>query len=187
MVKSFGDSRGLKVALLAHCILNQNSVVAGLARERAMILDLIKVLNELGVGVIQLPCPELMHSGLRRFWQVKEQYGSVGFRKYCRVLAEGVADVVEEFSRNGVEVVALIGIAGSPSCGIRTTTSGDWMGDPRGATSKSKVPGAGVFMEELMEELRRRGVDVKVIEELDYSDIEGSVERIEGKIRECVG
>lgn len=174
------DPRSGKVALVAHCILNQNSIVPGLARREAMVIELIELLNELGVGIIQLPCPETLYAGLRRFWQVKEQYDNVGFRSFCRKLATTVKDYVAEYLRNGYELVAIIGVSGSPSCGVkRTTSSSKWLGNPREAGDEVKVEGMGVFMEELCRVLGRYGYLEEVpLLEIRYSDIEGSVAEI---------
>jgi len=51
----------------------------------------------------------------------------------------------------------IVGLAGSPSCGVITTSSGYTGGLP-GAAEHAHVAGRGVFMEELLAELTRRGV-----------------------------
>ncbi|MDK2463435.1 MAG: hypothetical protein QI223_01485 [Candidatus Korarchaeota archaeon] len=171
------DLRSKRVILLAHCLLNQNSVVFGKARRPGPVGELVKLLVDAGVGMVQLPCPELTHYGLRRFWAVKEQFDNPGFRARCRRIASEVAEVVGEYLRNGYEVLGFVGVNGSPSCGVREHGSGDWMGDPREAGGYSREPGPGIFVEELMRVLNVR------FEEWDWRDVEGSLERIAGLMR----
>lgn len=187
MSANAGDVRSGRIALIAHCILNQNSIVPGLARRPAMIKEVIDVLNEYGVGIIQLPCPETLHSGLRRFWQVKEQYSSTGFRRVCKRLVRLVGDYVEEYVRNGYELVLILGVSGSPSCGIFSTSSShEWLGDPRRVSDHRRVRGRGVFMEELLNTLKSKGLlkPKTIIMDFNYSDIEGSIESLRRKLNE---
>ena len=51
----------------------------------------------------------------------------------------------------------IVGLAGSPSCGVITTSSGYTGGRPR-AAEHTHMSGRGVFMEELLAELERRGM-----------------------------
>ncbi len=166
------DARSRRVILLAHCLLNQNSVVVGKARMPGPVKEILELLSDSGVGIVQLPCPELTYYGLRRFWAVKEQFDNPGFRAHCRRLAEEAAAIVQEYIRNGYEVLGFVGVNGSPSCGVREHGSGDWMGDPREAGGYSREPGPGIFVEELM-----RVLDVPLLE-WDWRDVEGSLKKL---------
>jgi predicted secreted protein len=57
----------------------------------------------------------------------------------------------------------IVGLAGSPSCGVITTSSGYTGGRVR-ECEHTHVAGRGVFMEELLAELERRGVEARVEE-----------------------
>ena len=171
------DARSKRVILLAHCLLNQNSVVFGKARRPGPVRELVELLVDAGVGMVQLPCPELTHYGLRRFWAVREQFDNPGFRAHCRRIASEVAEVVEEYLRNGYEVLGFVGVNGSPSCGVTEHGSGDWMGDPRAAGDYRRAPGPGVFVEELA-----RVLDVPLLE-WDWRDVEGSLRRLAEALR----
>ena len=91
-----------------------------------------------GVGIYQLPCPEQRAwGGVPKRWMLMA-YGAGGSlrgpavrlalpfflrhtrRVYAR-LARRVAADVREYRRAGVEVVGVVGIGGSPSCGVHTT------------------------------------------------------------------
>ncbi len=179
------DGRSGRIVVLAHCLINQNSVAPGLARAGGIIGALVKMLLENDVGIIQLPCPETGFMGLRRFWQSIEQYSSTGFKKYCRRIAAEVSDILEEYVRNGFKILGVIGIAGSPSCGIHHVSSNpEWMGDPsRVKGETTRVKGRGVFMEELFKELKSRGIELPGID-YDHRDQEDSLKRLIDILRE---
>ena len=166
------------MALVAHCILNQNSIVAGLAREAAAERAVINTLLDYDLGILQLPCPEVAYGGLRRFWQSKEQYDTPLYRAHCRRLAQEVSEVVSVYAREGMLIPVVIGIAGSPSCGTEETNSSGWMGNPAEATEPSRrVPGMGIFMEELMLALRTKGIEPVFID-YDRREPDRSIERV---------
>ncbi len=163
------DKRSRRIILVSHCLLNQNSIVEGLARNPAMVKELIDLLYEKNIGIIQLPCPELLHSGLRRWWQVKEQYDNPGFKRLSKTLVEFIVDYLLEYKRNNYEIIGLIGVSGSPSCGVHyTSSSGNWLGDPRKAGETKRIRGRGVFMELLLKELESNNIGMQLLLEYDY-------------------
>jgi len=176
------DSRSNKAVLVAHCLLNQNSVVLGRARRSGMVSELVEELVKEGVGVVQLPCPELIHFGIKRFWQVREQMDSVGFRETCKKLANEVVKLVRELEKGGVEILGVIGVKGSPSCGVTEVNSGDWAGPPQEAKEKRRVPGMGIFMEELSWLLE----EVPFID-WDWDDLDGSLKEVRSLLRGQLG
>jgi predicted secreted protein len=105
-----------------------------------------------------MPCPELTFTGLSRFWAVREQLDTLAYRRHCRRIAAAVAGAMCAHLDRGDEVV-LIGLEGSPSLGVRVTSSDpqragrpEW---PDGAPELT--PGSGILIEELLTELRARG------------------------------
>jgi predicted secreted protein len=147
------------VAFVAHCLLNQNSKVDGGARCPGVYSPLVEVLRERGWRIEQMPCPELAFTGLNRFWAVREQLDTTAFRRHCRRLAAATAGAIQVHVERGDEVV-LVGLEGSPSMGVRVTSSDPDRGGrpewPDGAPELS--PGSGIFLEELTAELASRGV-----------------------------
>lgn len=148
------DKRSKKVAIVAHCLLNQNAKVNGFAFFPAMIKPLIDILHANNFGVIQLPCPETTFSGTRRWWYVREQYDTPGFRAHCRRILEPILSQIVEYQKEGYKVV-IIGLDGSPSCGVRWSgTSKNWGGPPKipeeEMTNYPLTAKPGIFMEELV-------------------------------------
>jgi predicted secreted protein len=148
-----------RVALLANCLLNQNAKVCQGAHYRGLVSPVVEALRSRGYELLQLPCPELAFAGVRRWWAVYEQYDTPAYRAHCRRLAQAIAPLIEQHLRRGAEVI-LIGLDGSPSTGVRFTSSKpDWGGRPnRPEDDWEIVPRRGVWIEELEAELARRGL-----------------------------
>ena len=148
-----------KVALLANCLLNQNAKVCEGARYPGVASPVVEALRKRGYQLQQLPCPELAFAGVRRWWGVYEQYDTPAYRSHCQQLAKAIAPLIESFIRNGDEVI-LIGLDGSPSSGVRFTSSKpEWGGRPnRPQDDWDIVPRRGIWIEELETELARRGL-----------------------------
>ena len=151
--------RSKKVVLLAHCVLNQNAKVDGLAKEPGLALPIVTVLFSHRLGVIQLPCPEIAMAGVRRWWQTKRQYDIPSFRRYCREQAVAVVDQMEDYHQNGYEIVAILGVDGSPTCGISFCgTDADLGGPPHIPDQSPPLEQKGILMEELTAEIVHRGL-----------------------------
>ena len=180
------DERGRRIAIVAHCILNQNSKVEDTASERGLTKKVVDLLYKYGFGVIQLPCPEFEYLGLRRFWFSKEQYDNVGFRNYCRRIARKTVELIENYVKEGYKVPLVIGISGSPSCGVEKTSSSKWRGNPMNIEGKIEiVEGSGVLMEEIRKEVSENNLKVRFV---DYSDMEEekSLAKIEDLIKRSI-
>jgi predicted secreted protein len=147
------------VAFVAHCLMNQNSKVGDGAHCAGIYSPVVDVLRDKGWRIEQMPCPELAFTGLNRFWAVREQLDTAAYRRHCQRLAATVADMIAVRAERGEEIV-LIGVEGSPSMGVRITSSDpargglpDW---PEG--TGELTDGEGIFVEELRRELGRRGI-----------------------------
>jgi predicted secreted protein len=152
----------------------------GLARRKGAVEEIVQILLKEGIGIIQLPCPETNYFGLRRFWAVREQLDNPGFNDYCKKLSQKIRDIVSEYMRNGYEVVGVIGINGSPSCGVTESgSSEDWIGPPNKAGEHVRVKKPGVFMEKLREDLK----DLQFIE-WDWKNTESSISKIKELIKQ---
>ena len=71
--------RSRKIAVIAHCILNQNAKVEDIALFPAVIPDVLNLVVERGYGILQMSCPETIHLGLGRWECIKDQYDILFF------------------------------------------------------------------------------------------------------------
>ncbi|MDD5768116.1 MAG: hypothetical protein PHW55_05960 [Methanothrix sp.] len=142
------DERGwmTTITVVAHCLLDPETRLA----------DLRPIDFRPEPPLIQLLCPEAGHLGLDRWAVTKNQIDIPSYRRYCREIFLHHADLIEHFSKKGYEI-EVVGVEGSPSCGINSTTSGYTGGKIR-YQDHDHVSGTGVFMEEVAKELERRGV-----------------------------
>lgn len=178
-----------KVILLSHCILNKHSKVKTWDKEGKVTepntMDFVEFLMENNIGIIQLPCPELTGYGLKRWGQVKEQYDHPHYRKMCRQLFEPILDQILEYQSNGFEVISLMGIYGSPTCGIYRTCSGDWGGeigsnpDIKGTIGTiSSIDDSGILMEEISKMFKDNNLDIPMID-FNRENLVSSISEIE--------
>jgi len=148
-----------RVAFVAHCLLNQNAKVAGGAVCPGIYSPLVEELHARGWQLMQMPCPEMTFTGLNRFWAVREQYDTVAHRRHCRRIVEPLAGAIGAHMERGDEVV-VIGVEGSPSMGVRITSSDPARGGrPEWADGAPELaPGQGIFLEELLAAVAAHGV-----------------------------
>lgn len=134
----FNDRRSKRVLLVAHCILNQNAKIDRCAYYPGAIREAVEVLIASGVGLIQMPCPELICLGLDRqvdrgaSTTIESEDTRVARRMLdsecqarCQSLVDDLTYQIEEYRKNGFEVVGVLGINGSPTCGIEVTWAND--------------------------------------------------------------
>ncbi len=147
--------------LLCHCVLNVNSRAPGIARWSNVVQPVWDIIKLKNLQFIQLPCPETVYLGLRRWWFVKEQYSNVLFRELCRKMAIGISEILVE---NKIREFKLIGLGISPSCGYRETQSDpSWGGRPREIDTESDITsGLGVLIEALDKIFREYGFIFKI-------------------------
>ena len=141
-----------EVSVVSHCLLNPLTRVKGLTQVH---------FSPAG-PVIQLPCPEALYLGLERWAVTKNQLDVPQFRRFCRTIIIPYADLMEMLAGQGMRL-RIVGVAKSPSCGVVTTSSG-YKGGRMAGQVHTHVSGRGVFMEELLAELERRGVQFRAEE-----------------------
>ncbi len=96
---------------------NQNSVVEDLARARGA-YPVAALLIDAGVGIIQLPCPEMSYKGLMRPPLDYDDYSNEEYRSLCRELTRAVVGQIKDYLAAGYKLAGIIGIEGSPPCAI---------------------------------------------------------------------
>lgn len=121
--------RSRRIALVSHCILNQNVVLTGWERAAGPFRSVVSELLDEGLSIIQLPCPEVSYKGVNRPSMTYVDYNTEAFRSHCRKLLVPAVLQLERLHEDGCRLEALYGIENSPNCDLQ--------------------PGRGVFMEEL--------------------------------------
>lgn len=142
---------------------------AEMAAEEALRRKFLKKALEDGVQIIQLPCPEFLLYGSRRWGHVSDQFDTPYFRRECRRMLSDTILQLKEYRSNDsrFDVLGVVGIDGSPSCGVDYTCRGEWGGNlsdrsDLGETIASArlVEGMGVMMDELRAMLDEEGIDL---------------------------
>lgn len=163
--------RGKKVVILAHCLLNVNSKVGGIARYAGVFEPLILSLIRKGFGIIQLPCPELGYFGVRRWGLVVEQMDIPAYRRYCCTILRPIIDQILDYHSNGYIIAGVVGVDKSPSCGVHVTCrSSMYQGEISSITDIDAIKhsleiqnGSGIFMEEFTRSLQEIGLEIPFV------------------------
>lgn len=150
--------------VLAHCILNQNAKLDRCAHCSGMISELVEVLLTEGIGILQMECPEMLYLGLDRQadhsaspsvesedTRIAQRMQESKAQEIVLRIARNTAQQVTDYLRNHFSVVGILGINGSPSCGVETTWSSD-----------SELAGYGELTSELLNQLKQAGVRVPI-------------------------
>jgi uncharacterized protein YbbK (DUF523 family) len=195
------DERSRRVVFLSHCLLNQNVRYLGGAWCAGVVPEVLLRFAREGVGLYQMPCPEQASWGgvMKRF--VLRFYGSEGtlayrlrpllfplFRSWTRWtyrrLARRVVAHVADYARSGFEIVAIVGVGDSPSCGVRHTLdlrrslpivasfdleSIERLDFNERAVRPCLVEGEGFFIQALRRQLVRRGLAIAFLEHVPPS------------------
>ena len=154
--------RSRRIVIVAHCILNASSRVEGVAGYQG-VHPLVAELSRRGFGLIQIPCPELASEGLDRPRKTRDEYDTPAYRTHCSHIAEEIAREVGIYVDAGYEVSALVGVDGSPSCGVDTTSAA--CPEPPGSTRR--VSGRGILIEELARRLAPYGLSFAAVDSHD--------------------
>jgi predicted secreted protein len=165
-----GDVRSGKVIFVAHCVLNQNARIVDAADFPAMFDPLLGYLQKAQVGIIQITCPETYCLGLGRFDVRVGLEHPAGMERLQRLI-DDLIFTLKEYLFQGMEVVAIIGKEGSPSCGVNQT----WYNE------SGHGEGQGVFIRELKKKLKDNQLDVPVIGVADHKQHE-AIEWLEERL-----
>jgi predicted secreted protein len=176
---------------ISHCLLNENVRYPGGATCPGAVPDVLERYLHGGIGLCQMPCPEQRAWGGVRKPHLLHLYGRRPLRwrplrltilavanawtkRVYRRLARRVAHDIADYLRSGFEVVEIVGVGGSPSCGVSTTLdldraiaamarldpTTDTRSANRHIVTDNVTPGRGLFIECLDRQLAARGVSI---------------------------
>ncbi len=161
----FSDERSRRIVFVSHCILNSNTRADGHAGIPGVNQRVMELLMQLNVGVVQMPCPEMMCLGLDRgdplgaerpvlIENTRIREGMKTNRSF--EMMDGMIDQVllqiRQYIEYGFNVLGIIGINRSPTCGVETTTA-----------DNEEVQGEGVFVERLRTALEAEAIHISFV------------------------
>ena len=149
------DVRRRRVIFISHCWLNINTRFPQGAAFEGANTPLIDALLQDGLGIIQMPCPEYEVLGLEKY-----DYGEIilePLRGRFREVAEIVVKQIKDYLALGFEIVGILGMNPSPSCGVDVTKGkGTMLGTDRDTSEKED---SGIFIDELKKLLKENGLE----------------------------
>lgn len=137
------NKRNGAVVLVAYCTLNQNAVLPAWERARGP-YPFLRTFVDHGIGIIQLPCPEMCAKGIDRPPLERDDYDTPAHRALCQKILRAPLEALQAHLSYGDRFLGIIGINESPNCGIGTPP--------------------GIFMEILQEELKNNDIPLRFIE-----------------------
>lgn len=160
----FTDKRSKRVIFVAHCILNQNAISDGTADYPGSHVDIIRTLLDAQVGIIQMPCPELCCLGLDREnilgaespvvvenTRIRKEIQRPDAVSLLDRLVEQVISQIIEYHKHGFNILGIVGINRSPSCGVDTTSN-----------DNKEIGGTGVFVTRIKSALATCNLSIPV-------------------------
>lgn len=201
---SLVDERSGRVVFLSHCLLNENTRYLGGAFRPGAVDEVVDRFLRDGTGICQMPCPEQLAWGgvLKR--RLLALYGrpwlgpmirpalpalNAYTARRHRHLARLVARQIVDYHRSGFDVVGVVGVDASPTCGVTTTLDLNaavdavigcpleridrrFMNDT--VVDGSARTGRGRFIQALDRALTRRGCPVRLFGHDLRSEVPGS-------------
>lgn len=205
------DERGKKVMFLSHCLLNENTRYPGGAFRKAGVDELIDDLQKKGIGIVQMKCPEQKTWGgvlkremlmgycikgtfLRPFLKIYMVFFIWKTKRSFQKIAREVVSEIKDYMDSGFDVSGMIGIKGSPSCGVSASLdlkkSAQFAADLDLATlnkeyfnkncyKKCMADRSGLFFDALKKELLSKDLRVKFFEHNLLLEMEGKTSNID--------
>ncbi|HEX9133699.1 MAG TPA: hypothetical protein VF844_15515 [Ktedonobacteraceae bacterium] len=135
LLERLKDERSKRVIFVSHCLLNENTRYLGGAFRRGGVDEIVDGFQQEGLGIYQMRCPEQRAWGgvlKRHMLPIYSSKGTLLYRLrhvllplfiwYTRwmygQLAKEVVRDIEDYVRSGFAVVGIVGVGGSPSCGV---------------------------------------------------------------------
>ncbi len=212
------DNRSKKIVFMSHCLLNQNARGGAFAVKQGAIKELVQVFIDKGIGIAQLPCPELyvwggvhrkalydkqpfvFHAVGKAWFPVLEfllKFWLLRHKRYCRRIALREVGRMQDYIREGYEIVGVIGVDDSPTCGVDKQLElldafkkKDELGIKLQDLENQKLEklreiilatrkdGPGALYQPMKSAIRKRKLDIKVIGFDPWADARGEAERI---------
>jgi predicted secreted protein len=163
--------RSKKVVFVSHCLLNQNARAVDKERFAGPFKDMLELFAESGIGIVQLPCPEMeFNGGLNR--KIKTDHPeSAMYRNSCKKLSVNLISQIENYIKNNYHVVGILGVEFSSTCAVHQVQNG-----------RKNVPGKGVLMEEIEKEMQKKNFQVPIVG-VNIDNTFSSLEKIQSLLK----
>lgn len=165
-----------KLIFVSHCVLNtlskvENQKKAKMSGEDSLRKTFLQKALEMDIQLIQLPCPEFTLYGSKRWGHCKDQFNNPFFKAHCRTILAPFLTQMQEYCDNPrFHVLGIVGIEGSPSCGVTQTYRGSWGGEFSGheninavLSTIHKEQDSGVFIDVLQEMLKEANLFLPIV------------------------
>ena len=201
----FADQRCKRVVFISHCLLNENTRYMGGAFCSGVNPEIATLLTQIDCGVVQMICPERVAWGgvykpdvyqflgvgqaplIRRLLLPMAPLFLFLLARRMKWVARYTASEIADYHRNGMRVMGVIGVGGSPACGVSrhpdlreyfewgsqvdiATVTRD---EQNAVINRVCKDGPGIFIAYLRRELGRRGIDVEFAEYDLFDEAEG--------------
>ena len=215
MKTQWSDHRNKKVIFLAHCLLNENTRYMGGAVRGGVNQEILDLLRGCSVGVIQMICPERIAWGgvykmkMLQFHGIGKSYLVSRVCAFClplfmfwlnykmRWVAKYTAAEIKDYIQNGMCVIGVVGVGGSPACGVEHTPDlrryFEWArkADLRTVTAKEHNSivenitheGQGTFIRYLKRRLEKDNVNIPFFEYNLWDEMRGRDNSVTRKLR----
>lgn len=164
--------RSKKIVFISHCILNQSVMPLGKEKFPGSIKDLLELFSGSGVGLIQMPCPEVDFTGeINRKPKTKEAWDNKNYRTYCRNVSKLLLSQVEKYLLKNYNVLGILGIEMSPTCAVHQLENGH-----------KAAPGKGILIEELENEMHKKNFQIPILG-VNLNNIYNSMEKVQSLLK----
>jgi predicted secreted protein len=163
--------RSKKVVFVSHCLLNQNARAVDKERFSGTFKDMLELFAEAGVGIVQLPCPEIeFNGGLNRNVKTDHSESNI-YKNSCKKLSTNLISQIENYIKNNYHVVGILGVEFSSTCGVHQVQNG-----------RKNVPGKGILMEEIEKEMQKKNFQVPIVG-VNLDNTFSSIEKIQSLLK----
>jgi predicted secreted protein len=125
----YSDKRSRRMVYVSRCLLNCNAKFPGCSDVPGVYTEFIHPIAQAGIGIEQMPCLEIMGWGGVDRPRVMHELDPekpdadwvLEYPKLCKREAIKVADQMEDYLKSGFEVLGVIYVDDSPTCGLTNT------------------------------------------------------------------
>jgi predicted secreted protein len=205
----FSDRRSKRVVFISHCLINVNAKFPGFADIPGAYLDVIIPILQAGVGIFQMPCLECLGWGgvnrdniVHKLARDKlDQDWIQNYPVLAQQKAAETADAIEDYVKAGYQVLGIVYVDDSPTCGLDNTLTFpdvhfelldmgvtwdkldfDYLFYEILPKQMHEAKGVGAFGGALRDEVTRRGLDVPFVPFSPQRDLKKEAARILGAL-----